>query len=120
MKKSIIFTLFGLLISPSLLFAQPPATEPSAFPVTNWISKNSSDPVTIQNGAGTPMLIVINVAGGGSTQSPGVNVKNCGSTAHINAGSSTLCETNDPTNPVTLTSDSGANPATGTYQLKAK
>jgi hypothetical protein len=94
----------------------PPVPAPSSFPQANWVSKNSSDSFTIQNGAGTPIVIQINV-GGSAPNAAGVNVKNCGETTHINAGSSTICSTNDANNPVTLTSD-GNNSAYGTYQIK--
>ena len=105
------------LLMPALLYAEQNDQNKPTFPATNWVSKNSTDAVSIQNGAGTAIMIVINV----SDQSPhanGVNVSNCGSTTYIKAGSSTVCETNDSQNAVTLTSDSTDLPASGTYQLK--
>lgn len=113
-----IFLAITLLI-PALVQAQTSEAEKTTFPIVTWISKSSTDPVTIQNGAGTPIIIMINVFGGGSN-APGVNVSNCGTTTTIKAGSSTVCETNDSANPVTLSSDSSVSPAKGTYQIKQK
>ena len=90
----------------------------ASFPLATWVSKSSNDAFTIQNGAGITIVVMITV-NGVSPNDPGVNVKNCGTTAHINAGSSAVCTTNDSANPVTLNSDS-AKPATGTYQIKQR
>ena len=125
MKKLNISALknMGLILAitfvcANLAWSDAPVTQVPSFPQANWLSKNSNDPFTIQNGAGTPIVIEINVGGSGPIAA-GVNVKNCGETTHINAGSSTICSTNDATNPVTLTSD-GTNPAAGTYQIKPR
>lgn len=121
MKKMIIISsIMGLFVAITFLFANLvwPQASTTFFSQANWLSKNSSDPFTIQNGAGTPIVIQINV-GGSSPNSSGVNVKNCGNTSHINPGSSTICSTNEDNNPVTLTSDSNY-PAYGTYQIKQK
>lgn len=109
-----VVTLFSLLCMSSV-FAD---VTDVPFPQMNWTSKGSNDPFTIQNGSGTPITIAINV-NGGPTNTPGVNIKNCGNTTHINAGSSAICSTNDANNPVTLTSDSTM-PASGTYQIKPR
>lgn len=119
MKKLITVLLIVSAILPGVLFAQPNQNDQTTFPLTNWISKNSNDPISIQNGAGTRIFIVINVSGGGAN-APGVTVKNCGTTNYIKSGSSTVCETNDNKNPVTLTSESVSVPATGTYQIKTQ
>jgi hypothetical protein len=112
-KMGVMLTItFGCM---NFAWSQTPASSPS-FPQANWVSKNSSDQFSIQNGAGTPIVIEINVGGSGPNAS-GVNIKNCGETTHINAGSSTICSTNDSKNPVTLSSD-GNNAAYGTYQIK--
>ena len=117
MKKIIAMLLAASVMIPIVLFAQP--NEAASFPVVNWISKNSNDPISIQNGAGTTILIQINVSGGGAS-APGVTVKNCGTTTSISAGSSTICETSNNKSPVTITSDNPGTPATGTYQIKTK
>jgi hypothetical protein len=93
------------------------AVDTQPFPETGWISKSSTDPITIQNAQGLPIVIVIKVTGIGSTV-PGINVKNCGSTTHVDPGSSAICTTNASANPVTISSDSSARPASGTYQIK--
>lgn len=121
MKKLITVFLTVLAILPIITFAQPNVTESATFPIVNWTSKNTNDPVSIQNGAGTPILIQINVSGAqANANGHGVSVRNCGTTTHINAGSSTICETNDNKNPVTLTSDDNNIPVSGTYQIKTK
>lgn len=116
MKKIIL--IMGLITSLTTSFVSAQSetsTDKSAEPLTHWLSKNIDDPVSIQNGAGIQLNIPITVDKGGA----GVSVKNCGTTTHIDAGSSTMCSTNDSKNPVTLTSDSGTVAATGTYQMNA-
>lgn len=85
----------------------------------NWVSHSSSEPVTINNGNGNSLTITINVAASTipNVTVPGVNVKNCGQTKHIDAGSSAICTTHDAANPVSFASDS-QNTASGTYQVK--
>jgi hypothetical protein len=121
MKGKIALSLIVFLALPLLTYGQIMETtaDKTTFPVTEWISKDATDPVTIQNGAGTPILIVIHVTSPGAN-GPGVNVKNCGTTTTIKAGSTTICDTSDAANPVTLTSDSSSLSATGTYQIKQK
>lgn len=124
MKRIIASLMASALLAPALLFAQPQnvsgSSDKNIFPTVHWVSKNSSDAVTIQNSNGVSLLIVINVDGVGSTGVPGVNIANCGNTTHINAGSSAICETNDANHPVTLNSDNSTIAATGNYQIKQK
>ncbi|MEO8400511.1 MAG: hypothetical protein ABI597_01785 [Gammaproteobacteria bacterium] len=102
------------LASTPYSFAQPETSDKILGSLTNWLSKDSTDLVSIQNGTGIHLVITITVNRGGA----GVSVKNCGTTTHIDAGSSTICSTNDAINPVTLSSESGTSPATGTYLVK--
>jgi hypothetical protein len=114
MRKIIL--IIGLITSLTTTLVSAEAetsTDKTTQPLTHWLSKNVDDPISIQNGAGIQLNIPITVDKGGA----GVTVKNCGTTTHIDAGSSTMCSTNDSKNPVTLTSDSGTVAATGTYQM---
>lgn len=117
MKRILLFLFSISLIIP--LFTYADDADKSSFPPTQWTSKDSDDHITIQNGAGSSILILINVNSGGPN-TPGVNIDNCGTTKHINSGSSTVCETNDAANPVTITSDSPSNSASGTYQVRVR
>lgn len=124
MKKVTIIALTACLLysMTTFVFADNNTSNnpnPSSFQEAHWLSKNSSDPFTIQNGAGIDIVIQINVEGSGPNAA-GVDVKNCGTTTHINAGSSAICSTFDPKYPVTLTSDSNNTSASGTYQIKQK
>lgn len=108
--------LAGLVLSlgaSSMVYAEGETTGKTSFAMTNWLSKNLTDPVSIQNGTGFPLIISITV----DKNSAAVNVKNCGTTTHINPGSSTICMTSDARNPVTMISESGTTPASGTYQI---
>ena len=111
---AIIITI--ILLIPSWSFAQQNGT---TFQSSVWKSKNANDSFTIQNGAGTMLTIVISVDNAGP-HADGVTVSNCGSTTFIKAGSSTVCQTNDSADPVTLTSNSVSLPSSGTYQIKQK
>lgn len=110
------FLLFSLFFS-ILGYAQPP--EKSAFPLTNWVSKNSSEDVTIKNETGAPFDVVVTVINNTTSDAPGANIKNCGSTTHLKAGSSVVCKVIDADHPVIISSDSNEF-ATGTYQIKPK
>jgi len=118
MKKMLPVLLICSLVATSVYADTTTVISNPTVPQIKWISKNSNDPFTIQNGAGIPLVITITVNPGPSVGAVGVNVKNCGTTTHIDAGSATVCSTSDSNNPVTLTSDSATMPATGTYQLK--
>jgi len=82
--------------------------------LVHWISKDGNDTVSIQNGSGLTLTINIHVNSGGA----GINIVNCGSTFHVNAGSTVLCSSNDPSSTVSFTSDASDVPATGTYLIK--
>lgn len=112
MKK--LFALAFVLLLTNNLYADD---KDLAFPPTSWLSQGSTDSISIQNGSNVPILIVINVAGS-EDSTPGVNLKNCGTITHINAGSSAVCASTDASNPVTMTSDTGSKTASGTYQIK--
>lgn len=101
-------------------YAETPTTITTTMPANiDWISKNSSEEITINNGTGNKLIITINVQKiTTGTKTTGVNIKNCGNTTHIDAGSSGICSTNDPVNPVSFSSDSATDPATGTYNIK--
>src|SRR5579872_930040 len=118
MKKILFFIALGLvLLSCPFLFAQI-VNEKASFPPVNWVSKNSADTITIQNGTGAAIVIEITVNSTSSSGVRGIVVKNCGATTHIDAGSTGICTTNDPANPVNFNSDSATDPASGTYQIK--
>ncbi|GEM_PF-4172450 len=127
MKKTLIFTLIASsLLAVSTSFAQTISTTVTSDPsLISWSSKDANDVVTIQNGAGTPMVIEISVNNGGLTAA-GITIKNCGTTAEVKAGSSAVCTTADAKNPVSFSNSSmmasGAtskNPiATGSYKIK--
>lgn len=111
-----ILVMFPALIIP--VFAQVVVNVPSETSVP-WISKNSADTVTINNGNGNKLTITINVDKNPSiTNPPGLNVNNCGNTTHIDAGSSSICTTSDANNPVSFRSDSPTYKVTGTYIIK--
>lgn len=115
MKKLAMILAFLIFLIPFASMSQNEENEP--FPVVKWSSKSNNDTVTIDNGAGIPLLILITVDGG-SDNASGVNVSNCGTTKHIDAGSSTICSTNDPANPVSFSTDNANVTATGTYQVR--
>lgn len=91
----------------------PPATTTPAIP---WASNGATDKVTIENGNGAELNIVISVNDDASSDPAGINVQNCGDTKHIDAGSSAICVTNDADHPVTFSSDK-ERAATGTYLI---
>lgn len=117
--KKIQLMAFMLLLWTNVtpLYADSNAAADQTFPPVKWISKNSRDQVNVHNGSGLPLIVVVQV--NDSDFNPaGVNIKNCGTTTYIEPGSVAVCATKDPSNPVTISSDSGNNPASGTYQIK--
>lgn len=117
--EKLIFLICILAISMvDSIYAQPPAAAIIQAPIT-WLSKNSSDEITINNGNSNKLTITINVDKNINVpDSVGINVKNCGNTTHIAGGSSGVCTTNDPANPVSFSSDSPSIEASGTYAIK--
>lgn len=119
MKKIIILGTSFILIHSTYCFADlysyatgnNNSTPPD---VISWISKNGDEPISIQNGNNIPLILKIVVSPGGA----GINVKNCGTTVHINPGSSAICKTNEAINPVTFSSDQNTQAATGTYTIQ--
>jgi|GEM_PF-5624138 len=114
LKLSSVALLVGSLVLCFPTFAQV-TTEKFSFPPVAWTSQSPSDIVTIENGTGANLIIHITVNGG--TDAGGINVRNCGATTRINAGSSAVCATKDPASPVNFNTD-GPNAATGTYQVR--
>lgn len=114
MNKNLMAALLFLYLP--LALAQTSPEKPS-FPPVNWVSNGSSDEVTIQNGNGAHLIIQINVIGNQDARAPGIDIKNCGKTTHVKAGSSAICTTSDAVDPVTFSSESN-DTATGTYQIK--
>ena len=114
--KKIILGIISLILIVAPCFADtlPDSSQKPSFPLTKWLSKNPTDSVTIQNGAGLPIIILVSV----DKNSSSVSIKNCGTVTKIEAGSSAVCTTNDATNPVTINSDSPNTPAIGEYQIK--
>jgi len=114
MKNIVLYIVALILTAPCFADTPPDNSQKPSFPLTKWLSKNPNDLVTIQNGAGLSLVILINV----DKNSSSVTIKNCGTVAKIEAGSSAVCTTNDATNPVTINSDSPTLPAVGEYQIK--
>ena len=104
------------------------ATLPTVGAPVKWTSINSSEETTINNGNGEMLTITIvvdkiptlnpSLPNSLNPKSPGINVKNCGDTRHVDAGSSTVCTTKDAVNPVSFSSDSPTDKASGTYTIK--
>ena len=117
------FLVIATLFVSSGLFASPVITvkKPTFVPVT-WASSNSSDVTTINNGVGGPIAIFIQVDARDLRSNPmaGINVKNCGVTTHVNAGSSVICYTSSASNPVSFSTDGRSSDkiASGTYQVE--
>ena len=114
MKKIALSIVFWMLTTSCFADTIPDTDQKQSFPLTKWMSKNPSDLVTIQNGAGLPIIILISV----DKNSSSITVKNCGTVTKIEAGSSAVCTTNDASNPVTINSDNPNTPAVGDYQIK--
>ena len=89
----------------------------AGFPSSPWVSTGPDDNVSVQNGAGISIVVLINVDRA-NANSPGATIKNCGTTTHIAAGSSSICTTNDANNPITISSDTSGKRASGSYQIK--
>lgn len=104
----IVTSIFLICLAYAQAQDQQSMTEPQ-----KWISKSSNDTVTISNSTGLQVQVTIVVDKPGS----GINLKNCGNTSHVDAGSTVVCLSQDPNNQINFTSDSGS-PATGTYQMK--
>lgn len=94
-----------------------------------FVSSNASQVITIQDANSDlqtyDVEIYVDFQGmtGGSTPpyirtATGVNVKNCGSVTHINAGSSALCQISSKNPVITFSSDSNDKDtvAWGTFQ----
>jgi hypothetical protein len=117
------FLVIATLFASSGLFATPAITEkkPTFAPVT-WVSSTPSDIITINNGIGGPIAIFIQVDARDMMGNPmeGINVKNCGTTSHVNAGSSAICYTTSANNPVSFSADGRSSDkfARGTYQVE--
>lgn len=115
MKKLLIIGLSITAIATSHFSnAQPTTNNSSTSSNIHWVSKSTQDPVTIANGNGVSIVVEILVDKTGS----GINLKNCGMTTHVDAGSSAICSNTDSSNSVSFTSDSMDKPAMGTYQIK--
>lgn len=119
MKKFI--PMFVVLLATSKVCAQNTTIVTDKDLVTRWESNKSdptaapgSDVITIQNGNGANIQVIITVDKIGS----GINVKNCGTTTYIEAGSTAICTTSDSVNPVNFTASDPNKIASGTYQIK--
>lgn len=127
MKKSSMLVGF-LLASLSLSTIAATNTVRSNFAPLNWTSANAKDVITVQNNVPNRVVklqvFVSQISVGNNYPPPGVNIQNCGSTTHINPGSSAICDltaTPENKNPVvTFSSDSEdtLNPANGVYQVQ--
>ena len=117
MKKMLL--VIGLSTLVGSVYAEiAPGTDVVNNPtIISWISKDQTDEVTINNGTATPINITITVAGDPVNKLPGIHVKNCGKTTHVDAGSSAICGSSDPNNPVSFSAEDTKG-ASGTYQIK--
>jgi hypothetical protein len=119
-KMTFSFLFLNILLMTNLALADAPdtsATVKATFPPSNWVSLGTNDTVTVQNGAGIAIVVFISVDRV-NVNSPGINISNCGTTTHVDAGSSTVCSTHDSTNPITFSSEKDGKRATGNYQVK--
>lgn len=119
MKQILPMTLALLTISS--VYAQNTTIITDKDLVTRWESNRSdpraapgSDVITIQNGNGANIQVIITVDKTGS----GITVKNCGTTTKIEAGSTAICTTSDSVNPINFTASDPNRIASGTYQIK--
>lgn len=81
-----------------------------------WTSAGAGDVVSFQNGTGA--LLVIQITVDNNATKTGVNITNCGSTTHINSGSTAICVTKDPSNPVSFVTDNPTNTTSGVYSVQ--
>lgn len=92
------------------------------FAPQQWKLLNPSQLITINNGSGGPIAIFIHVEATDLMENPmnGINVNNCGKTAHVDAGSSVVCYTDNALYPVSFSSDNKipGKVAFGTYQVE--
>jgi hypothetical protein len=118
--KRIFFALLasGVMFNSVIMAQEVNVVAQTSFAPVTWVSKDASNEVTIQNQSGQTFTITINVNASAIPKKGGVDVRNCGSVGHINAGSSAICTSSDSQNPVTLKSDSATDSASGTYQMK--
>lgn len=95
-------------------------TSNCGFPMMSWSSKSPTDWVTIQNGNGAAIMVMITVSGSVADHTPGINVRNCGKTTYLTPGSTAICLTNDDKNPIAFSSESALQNVivSGTYQIK--
>jgi hypothetical protein len=112
--------LFAILLISAFLsnhstFAEITINNPTR--IVHWITKNSAQPITVQNGTGAYLIVVITVDDL-EPNSPGIHIKNCGTTTHVDSGSSVICATRDSANPVTFVSDTVNKTASGVYHVE--
>lgn len=81
-----------------------------------WISGSANDVISFQNGTGA--LLVIQITVDNNQGRIGVNVSNCGTTTHINSGSTAICVTKDASNPVSFVTDNANNLTSGVYSVQ--
>lgn len=109
MKKLLIV---ALLLCGSA-FAASDLKKPNFAPVP-WTSPDPMHGVKIDNSYNLQLKIFIAVEAEYPDQG-GVNITNCGSITHIDAGSSAVCLNRDGDHPVTFSSDGKA--ARGVYEV---
>lgn len=120
--KRLMLVLCALPLAMSL-YAQEvsvPTTIVNSPSAISWVSKDTTDVVTINNGTGSPINVTITVMSDTAKKLSGINIVNCGQTTHVDAGSSAICGSSDSNNPVKFNSDSPTDPASGTYEIKPK
>lgn len=126
MKKILTISLLSALCSISFATQQFQANAKARFFPQSWISANSKDVISIQNGVPTGngssyynVQISVNSLEDGHVA--GIVVKNCGgqgTTNAVNPGSSIICVISG-TNPlITFSSNSATLAASGEYQVE--
>ena len=113
MKK---ITILAALLLSSNIFAAPIKSQ---FAPVTWESRDPTNIITIDNSNNHPLAIFITAYPHDMNLNPlaGINLKNCGSIMHINAGSSVVCYNQDTRNPLIFSADSNKL-ATGTYAVE--
>lgn len=113
-----IFLAMTVLI-PGIIYAQ--VYNVGGIPVNNtlnpfvikWSSQSPADIVSFQNGTGAALVIQIMVDN--NPTRTGINLTNCGTTSHVDAGSTVVCVTRDARSPVSFVTDNATQPVSGTY-----
>lgn len=81
-----------------------------------WTSKSASDVISFQNGTGATLVIQITVDN--NLDKTGININNCGTTSHVDSGSTVICVTRDSRSPVYFVTDNPNRAVSGLYVVQ--